>query len=208
LEDHNMGGSRGGRGRGAAQAAQQRAAQQAAALRAQQAAAAAQAAAIARAQQEAAQRALAAKQAAEARSALDAQNTGAYNAMQESFTTATEGVLPRLAQESMSEDVARQETQSANYASAGGSATGGGVNLGSIRQQALSNLGVSAPLQIGGAISGPASTNNNPAANTPTGAASGNMGAMIAANKMGGGGNAPTNAFRLPKAINLAFGGS
>lgn len=156
-----MGGKGGGRGRN--NQAQQRAAQQAAALRAQQAAAAAQAAAIQQAQQQAAQRAQQAQQAAAAAAALSAQNTGAYNAMQESFATATEGVLPRLEQESMSEDVARQATQSAQYASAGGSATGGGVDLGSIRQQALSNLGVTAPLQIGGAVSGPASTNNNPA---------------------------------------------
>jgi hypothetical protein len=202
-----MGGSKGKNNKAQQQAAQ-RAAQQAAALRAQQAAAAAHAAAIARAQQQAAQNALAAQQAADAQAALNAQNTGAYNAMQESFTTATEGVLPRLAQESRSEDVARQEIQDAQYTAAGGAATGGGVDLGSIRQQALSNLGVSAPLQIGGAIAGPASTNNNPAANTPTGAASGDMGAMIAANKMGGGRNTPGNVFRLPKAPNLAFGGS
>lgn len=203
-----MGGSNKKKNNRSQQQAAQRAAQQAAALRAQQAAAATQAAAIARAQQQAAQRAEQARQAAAAQAALDAQNTGAYNAMQESFQTATEGVLPRLEQESMSEDVARQEAQAAQYTAAGGAATGGGVDLGSIRQQALSNLGVTAPLQIGGAISGPASTNNNPATNAPTGAAMGNMGAMIAANRMGGGGNAPSNAFRLPNAPNLAFGGS
>lgn len=203
----------GGRGRGgnnraqqqaAQRAAQQRAAQQAA-LQAQQAAAAAQARAIAEAQQRAAAEQSARQAEAQRVAQVNAENVAGYDQMQQSFQTATQGVLPRLEQASMSEDTARQQNQAATYQSQGGAATGGGADLGAIRQQALANIGVAAP--IGAGVAGAASTNNNPPEGAPSGAPQ-NMGAMIAANMMGGGGNAPTNRFRLPNASKLSFGGS
>ena len=203
-----MAGTRGVPQRAAQQAAQQAAAAaaQANALRAQQAAAAAQSAEIARAQAAAAQKAeadRAAKAAADARAALDAQNLESFNAMNKSFGTATQGALQRLEKESLSEDMARQAQQSGQYASTGGAASGAGFDLGSIRQQALSNLGVSsAPLGAG--VAGASSTNNNLPANAPMG----NIGAMIAANMTGGGGNNPGNSFQMPNISKLAFGGS
>ena len=207
-----MGGRKGG-GRAPGQniaqarAREQQAAAQASALRAQQAAAAAQSAEIARAQAAAAQKAeadRAAKAAADARAAVDAQNVESYNAMNRSFGTVTQGALQRLEKESLSEDVARQAQQSSQYASTGGAASGAGFDLGSIRQQALSNLGVSSPAQLGAGVAGAASTNNNLPANAPMG----NIGAMIAANMTGGGGNNPGNSFQMPNASKLAFGGS
>jgi hypothetical protein len=202
-----MGGSRGGNNNSQAQAQARAREQQAAALRAQQAAAAAQSAEIARAQAAAAQKAEAdriASEAAAAQAALNTQNMDSYNAMNRSFGTATQGALQRLERESLSEDMARQAQQSSQYASAGGASSGAGFDLGSIRQQALSNLGVTSPAAMGVGVAGAASTNNNLPANAPMG----NIGAMITSNMTGGGSNNPNNSFQPPNASKLAFGGS
>ncbi len=195
-----MGGSRGGGGGGGPFRAIEQMNQKLR-LAAQQAAAAAQARAIAEAQAKAA----AERAAREAQLAFErkvaGENTDAAQRMQESFKTATSGVLPRLQQASASEDMARQQNLAGTYASAGGAATGGGADLGSIRQQALANIGVAAP--TGAGVTGAASTNNNPPAGMPQ-----NVAAMAAANAMTGGTNAPVNQFRPPNAANLAFGGS
>lgn len=202
-----MGGSRGGNRNSQAQAQARAREQQAAALRAQQAAAAAQSAQIARAQAAAAQKSESeriASEAASAQASINAQNMNSYNAMNRSFGTATQGALQRLEKESLSEDMARQAQQSGQYASAGGTSSGAGFDLGSIRQQVLSNLGVTSPSAAVAGVAGAASTNNN----LPANASMGSIGTIIASNMTGGGSNNPNNSFQPPNASRLAFGGS
>lgn len=130
--------------------------------------------------------------------ALGAENASAYDKMQASFGRA-KSVLPTLTSDVLSRDLARLQDVKAQYMSAGSSATGGGADLGAIRQQALANIGAGG--MAGAGVAGPSSTNSPGGSNKFDKSAA-------AANLMVGGKDAPANRFNLPNISGLSFGGS
>ena len=130
--------------------------------------------------------------------ALRAENVGAGQMMQQSFSNAQSNLANLEAQQQL-QDQQSKDTAAQQYAAAGASATGGGYDINAAREQALKNLGAaSGTLPSTVANQGSMYNARNPAMNTAAGYA--NMGA--------GGTSQRQNVFTLPQAKNLTFGGS
>jgi hypothetical protein len=136
---------------------------------------------------------------AQEEAALRAENVSASERMQQSFTNAQSNLANLEARQQL-EDAQAQEAASQQYAAAGAAATGGGYDINSAREDALKNLGAAA------------GTLPNTAANRLARGANTNPAMTTAASQlanMGAGGTAQRqNAFTLPQAKNLTFGGS
>lgn len=135
---------------------------------------------------------------AQEEAALRAENVGAGQMMQQSFTNAQSNLANLEAQQQLQDQQSR-DAASQQYAAAGASATGGGYDINAAREQALKNLGAAVGTLPSTVANQSAMYNSrNPAMNT----------AASYANTGAGGTSQSQNVFTLPQAKNLTFGGS